>query len=137
MVYVVSLICGVLFGFGLAVSRMVNPAKVINFFDVAGNWDGTLGLVFLGALIVATPGYQWVINKWQSPVLVDEFNIPESKAINLKILGGSAIFGVGWGIAGFCPGPGITALATLLPGVIVWVVAMLLGAASYRFLLDR
>lgn len=137
MFYVVSLLSGIVFGLGLAVSRMVNPAKVLNFFDLAGTWDPTLAFVFIGALVVATPAYQWMLRRQDAPVLAERFEVPDSGAITPALIGGSALFGVGWGLAGFCPGPGLTALATLFPGVIAWVVALFAGAACYRFLIAR
>lgn len=134
MLHLVALLCGVLFGLGLVISQMVNPAKVLNFLDVAGSWDPTLAMVFIGALLVAVPGYQWIFHTRQAPVVSREFKLPDSDAITPSLMGGAALFGVGWGLAGFCPGPGITALATLLPGVIAWVAAMFAGAACYRLL---
>ena len=137
MLYFYSLLCGVLFGLGLAISQMVNPAKVLNFLDIAGQWDPSLGIVFAGALLVAIPGYQWILRRRHKPVAAGEFDLPTSKSITLSLVGGSAIFGVGWGLAGICPGPGITALPTLFPTVILWVVMLFAGAACYRFLAAR
>lgn len=112
---------------------MINPARVLNFLDITGNWDPTLALVFAGALLVALPGYQWILKTWRAPVLGDEFDVPTSTGINPRLIGGSALFGIGWGLGGFCPGPGLTALVTLQPGVVAFVVAMFVGAASWKF----
>lgn len=137
MLVLISLLCGVLFGFGLAISRMIDPAKVLNFFDVTGQWDPSLALVFAGAIVVAMPGYQWILRRRARPVTTSNFKLPKNNSVTPSLIGGSAIFGVGWGLAGFCPGPGIAALATLFPHVIVWVVMLFIGAASYRFLFAR
>jgi uncharacterized membrane protein YedE/YeeE len=116
---------------------MVNPAKVQNFLDVAGQWDPTLALVFGGALAVAVPIYQWTLRYLESPVVGDEFDVPDNDAITPRLLGGSALFGIGWGLAGFCPGPGLTALATLAPGAVAFVLFMFVGAALYKFVVAR
>ncbi|MFU8815369.1 MAG: DUF6691 family protein [Pseudomonadales bacterium] len=137
MFYVVSLLGGLLFGFGLVISQMVNPAKVLNFLDVAGHWDPTLAMVFIGALGVAMPIYQWALRTRTGPVLAADFEIPSISTITPSLLGGSALFGVGWGLSGFCPGPGLTALPTLLPSVAGFVIALFVGAATYRFLFAR
>lgn len=134
MAWLISLVGGVVFGLGLVISGMVNPAKVQNFLDVAGPWDPTLALVFLGALAVALPVYQWTLRHRSAPVVGEKFDVPSNNAITPSLIGGSALFGIGWGLSGFCPGPGITALVTLLPGAVAFVVAMFAGAACYRFL---
>ena len=128
-----SLLCGVIFGLGLTVSGMINPAKVLNFLDFVGQWDPSLALVFVGALTVALPAYQWAIHGRAAPILASRFRLPESKAITPSLVGGAALFGTGWGLAGFCPGPGLASLATLLPSGFVFVVSMLAGAALYKF----
>jgi uncharacterized protein len=132
MLPLAALLCGILFGLGLVISRMVNPAKVINFLDVAGDWDPTLALVFIGALLVAVPGLQWILRTRRKPVIAPEFKLPDNNAITPSLVSGAALFGVGWGLAGFCPGPGLTALATLQPGVIAWVAAMFAGIVCYQ-----
>ncbi|GAB3017831.1 DUF6691 family protein [Bowmanella dokdonensis] len=137
MLYLISLLCGVLFGLGLIVSGMINPAKVLNFLDVTGQWDPTLGLVFMGALAVAMPLYQWGLRRHSQPVAAEDFKVPKGRSVTLSLIGGSALFGIGWGLAGFCPGPGITSLASLLPGSIVFVIGLFAGAIAYRFLLAR
>lgn len=137
MLYVISLLTGIIFGLGLIVSQMINPAKVLNFLDVTGEWDPTLLLVFLGALAVAMPAYQWCLRTRSSPVFSEQFQVPTKKDITPSLIAGSAIFGIGWGLAGFCPGPGLTALATLLPGALIYGGGMYLGAACYKFLIER
>lgn len=137
MLYLASLIGGLIFGLGLVVSGMVNPAKVQNFLDVTGQWDPTLALVFVGAVGVALPIYQWTLRNRSAPVAADEFRVPANNAITPSLIGGSALFGIGWGLAGFCPGPGLTALAVLQPGVISFVVAMFVGAGCYKLVMAR
>jgi uncharacterized membrane protein YedE/YeeE len=137
MLYVTSLVSGVLFGAGLALSQMINPAKVLNFLDVSGRWDPTLLLVFAGALVVAMPAYQLCLRTRKSPFASDRFRLPAPATITPSLIAGAVIFGIGWGLSGFCPGPSIAALATLLPAVIVYVVAMFLGAACYKWLASR
>lgn len=133
----VALFSGTLFGLGLAISGMANPAKVIGFLDVAGDWDPTLALVMGGGLLVALPAFR-VIFKRRSPVLAKKFDLPTSKKIDGKLIGGSAVFGIGWGLSGFCPGPAVTALVpalmTGLVPVFVFFAAMIAGMAIYKWL---
>jgi len=127
----VNLFAGALFGLGLAVSGMVDPAKVIGFLDVVGDWDPTLAFVMGGALLVTIPAFR-LIFKRPSPVLAEDFELPTKKELDARLLGGSALFGVGWGLSGFCPGPAVTALATGLTPVFAFVVAMIAGMAIYK-----
>ena len=129
----VNLFAGALFGLGLAVSGMVDPQKVIGFLDVAGDWDPTLAFVMGGALLVTILAFR-LIFKRPRPVLVDEFELPTKKGLDTRLLGGSALFGVGWGLSGFCPGPAVTALATGLTPVFAFVVAMIAGMAIYKWI---
>lgn len=128
-----ALASGLVFGLGLAISGMMNPAKVIGFFDVAGAWDPTLAFVMGGALLVAVPAYRFIPKRGR-PVLEEEFSLPEKKAVDVSLLWGSALFGVGWGLVGFCPGPAIAALGTGLLPVLAFVAAMLAGMALYAWL---
>jgi uncharacterized protein len=118
---------------GLTISGMVNPQKVIGFLDLAGNWDPTLAVVFSGALLVTIPAFR-LIFKRPHPVLADEFELPTNKDVDARLLAGSAIFGVGWGLGGFCPGPAVTALASGLTPVFVFVAAMVAGMAFYKWI---
>lgn len=127
-----NLFGGALFGLGLTVSGMVNPAKVIGFLDIAGDWDPTLAFVMGGALLVAIPAFR-LIFKRQHPVLADEFEVPTKKEVDARLLGGAALFGVGWGLGGFCPGPSVTALASGLVPVFAFVAAMVAGMALYKW----
>lgn len=125
-----ALASGLVFGLGLAVSGMMNPAKVIGFLDVAGDWDPTLAFVMGGALLVAVPAYR-LIPKRERPVLEEEFSLPRKEAVDAPLVGGSVLFGVGWGLVGFCPGPAIAALGTGLVPVFAFVAAMLAGMALH------
>src|SRR5690606_3023240 len=117
---------GPVFGRGLIVSGMANPAKVLNFLDLAGTWDPTLAFVMGGAVLVTYLAYRLVLSR-KATVLMGNFDVPGSRHIDLPLVGGAAIFGIGWGIGGFCPGPALTALPLLAPGTLVFVPAMLIG----------
>lgn len=125
-----SLAAGVVFGLGLAVSQMVNPAKVIGFLDVAGKWDPTLLFVMGGALLVTMPAFRWVVKR-PYPLFAAGFVLPTKKDVEPRLVIGAALFGVGWGLAGLCPGPAVTALVTLAMPIVVFFVAMLAGAFAY------
>lgn len=126
MPVILSILAGIIFGAGLALSDMVNPARVLNFLDVAGNWDPTLMFVMAGGLAVTTLGYKLIFRR-SSPLFGDKFNLPTQKQIDLPLVGGAALFGVGWGLGGICPGPALTDLMTLEPKILLFVVAMLVG----------
>lgn len=128
--------CGVLFGIGLCLSQMVNPAKVMAFLDIAGNWDPSLLFVMLGAFAVAGPSFYWTLKR-QAPVLDESFDLPARNRIDNRLLLGSAIFGIGWGLSGFCPGPAITALSTGSVPVLQFVISMLLGMLAHRELFGQ
>lgn len=134
---VVALFSGVLFGLGLAISGMANPQKVIGFLDVTGDWDPTLAFVMGGALLVAIPAFRWIFGR-RRPVLAESFEIPTKKEIDVRLVGGSVLFGVGWGLSGFCPGPAVVALvpafATGIMPVFAFVAAMIAGMAMYRWI---
>lgn len=132
----VALLSGALFGLGLAVSGMADPAKVIGFLDVAGDWDPTLAFVMGGAILVAGPAYRLIFRR-RRPVLAEDFDLPTKKSVDARLLGGSALFGVGWGLSGFCPGPAVVALVPafgvgIVP-VFAFVAAMVAGMAVYRW----
>jgi len=129
----INLFGGTLFGLGLTVSGMVNPQKVIGFLDVAGDWDPTLAFVMGGALLVAIPAFRLILRR-SHPVLAEEFELPSKKDVDGRLLGGAALFGVGWGLAGFCPGPAVTALASGLLPVFAFVAAMIVGMAAYKWI---
>ena len=126
-----ALLSGTLFGLGLAVSGMVNPAKVLAFLDVAGNWDPTLAMVMLGALAVTAPAFR-VVLKGGGPWFATRFSLPTKTDLEPRLVLGAALFGIGWGLAGFCPGPAITALVTGRGAIVLFVVAMLAGILIYE-----
>ncbi|MEC8377676.1 YeeE/YedE family protein [Alteromonas macleodii] len=130
---IASLICGLLFGFGLIVSGMSNPARVLNFLDFSANWDATLAFVMGGAILVAAPGMFWV-RKRSKPLFANKFDIPTSKTIDAKLILGSAAFGIGWGISGFCLGPAVVAIASLQTDVLLFVGAMIVGMLAQHWL---
>jgi uncharacterized membrane protein YedE/YeeE len=130
----VSLFAGTLFGAGLAVSQMIDPARVIGFLDVAGRWDPTLALVMVGALAITVPAFALARRKGVSPILGETFRLPTSRDIDGPLLLGAALFGIGWGLSGFCPGPAIAALSTGLWPVIAFGLSMVVGMVLYEFL---
>jgi uncharacterized membrane protein YedE/YeeE len=124
---------GVIFGTGIVLSGMANPAKVINFFDVAGSWDPSLAFVMGGALVVTFVGYRIVFGR-ERPIFEGRFVLPTARNLDARLIGGSAVFGVGWGIAGFCPGGALPALGTGRIEVIVFVMALIGGIFAAKFL---
>ena len=124
---------GVIFGTGIVLSGMANPAKVINFFDIAGTWDPSLAFVMGGALIVTAVGYRLVFGRAR-PLFEGRFLLPTARNLDARLIGGSAVFGVGWGIAGFCPGGALPALGTGRIEVILFVAALLGGIFAAKFL---
>ncbi|AXI41411.1 DUF6691 family protein [Sulfitobacter sp. SK011] len=127
---------GSIFGTGIAMSGMANPAKVINFFDVAGTWDPSLAFVMGGAVIVTFIGYRLVFCR-SAPVYEPTFDVPTNRQLDARLLIGSGVFGVGWGIAGFCPGGALPALGTLDTRVVIFVAALIAGMLITRTALDR
>ena len=130
-----GLIIGLIFGAGLALSDMINPARVLAFLDVAGRWDPTLVFVMAGALVPSAFGY-WLSRRMNRPVLTREFRIPQNRVVEPQLLAGAAIFGIGWGLVGFCPGPAIAALGFGLLPAWLFVFAMLGGMLLHRFFED-
>ena len=123
----ISLLCGLLFGLGLTLSGMVLPEKVLAFLDIAGNWDPSLALVMAGALLVFMPGYFLLIKPRHLAVSGEPFHLPKKQRLDRRLIVGSGIFGVGWGLVGICPGPAITALVTGQWQILLFVAAMLFG----------
>jgi len=128
-----ALISGVLFGLGLAVSDMVNPAKVIAFLDVNGTWDPSLAFVLAAAVAVTGIGFA-VVTKRSGPLLETRFQISTRRDIDAPLILGAMIFGIGWGLVGLCPGPAIAGLAVGLKESFVFIAAMAGGMAAHRFL---
>jgi uncharacterized membrane protein YedE/YeeE len=135
-----ALLIGGLFGLGIAISGMANPAKVLNFFDLGGSWDPSLAFVMGGGLVVAFIGYRLTFARRQAPVLEPTFSLPMKDLIDLELVGGAMIFGVGWGIAGFCPGGAIPALGLGYSETAIFVAAVIAGiivARAIRSVLPR
>ena len=126
---------GLIFGLGIAISGMANPAKVLNFFDIAGTWDPSLAFVMGGAVVVAFIGYRIVLRR-PAPILDAKFHLPDNPRIDARLLGGAALFGVGWGIAGFCPGGALPALGTGQIDVFVFVAALIAGIFAAKGLMS-
>jgi uncharacterized protein len=137
MSVIIQLLIGVLFGTGLVVAGMSNPQKVLNFLDIAaiasGEWDPSLAIVLGGAVVTTFIGYRLAFKR-ERPLLDTQFHLPKKSAIDPPVLIGSAIFGIGWGLAGFCPGPAFTALGTGSASAMIFVAAMLVGMAGARWL---
>lgn len=129
--YVTSLAAGFVFGLGLVISGMSNPAKIIGFLDLAGGWDPTLLLVMGGALAITVPAFR-LLRSRPRPLFSERFRLPRQKDLDSRLIAGAALFGLGWGIAGFCPGPAITALATARLDVVLFVAAMIAGAVAHK-----
>ena len=125
---------GLLFGLGIIISGMANPAKVLNFFDVAGSWDPSLILVMGGALVTTLIGYRFVLGR-SGPMLAERFAVPTNRTIDARLILGSGLFGVGWGIAGFCPGGALPALGTARLEVLTFVAALVAGLLATRFII--
>jgi uncharacterized protein len=125
---VIALLCGLVFGVGLAVSGMTDTAKVLGFLDVFGQWVPDLAFVMGGAVCVTLLAFPLVLRRGK-PLLSASFSLPLSKAIDSRLLGGAALFGIGWGIYGYCPGPALSALLYLDWKTAVFVTAMLVGMA--------
>lgn len=117
---------GLVFGIGIVVSGMANPAKVLNFFDILGTWDPSLLLVMGSALTVTFIGYRFALRRL-APVFDRKFHLPAKRSPDLPLIGGSALFGIGWGIAGFCPGGAIPALGSGQPAPLIFIASMICG----------
>lgn len=126
MRFVVAVVAGALFGAGLLLAGMTDPARVLGFLDVTGAWDPSLAFVMVGAIGVHAIGYRLVTRRHR-PLLDAGFHVPPPCAIDGKLVGGAAIFGVGWGLAGFCPGPALVAAASGASSALVFVAAMAVG----------
>ncbi|MCH9808883.1 MAG: YeeE/YedE family protein [Alphaproteobacteria bacterium] len=129
---VAALFAGVVFGLGITVSGMINPAKVLNFFDVAGTWDPSLALVMASALATTFIGYKIVLGR-SAPVLANSFQLPTSLIIDGRLLAGAAIYGVGWGLTGYCPGGAIPALGLGRMEPWIFFAALVIGILLARF----
>lgn len=124
--HIVALLTGIIFGLGLAVSGMINPEKVLGFLDIAGNWDPSLALVMGGAVAVTLLAFRKVL-KLPKPLFGARFEIPTSASVDPPLLIGATIFGIGWGIAGYCPGPAIASLTIGSLEPVVFIAAFIVG----------
>ncbi len=136
MTRLAAFLCGLIFGVGLIVSQMTDPAKVIGFLDVFGHWDPSLALVMGGALAVAAIGFWWVERRGDS-MLGTALALPARTPVDRRLIVGSALFGAGWGLAGFCPGPALVGTAALSGDAAVFVLAMIAGMVLANRLLQR
>jgi uncharacterized protein len=132
MPMIASLLCGLIFGAGLLISGMVEPTKVLSFLDIFGAWDPSLAVVMVAALAVSTPGFMLAAGR-SRPLLTARSFWPTKSEIDLPLVVGAALFGIGWGLVGLCPGPALESLATLSPGIIAFVAAMAGGMALHDF----
>jgi uncharacterized membrane protein YedE/YeeE len=121
-----SFLSGMIFGLGLAISGMANPAKVLNFFDVLGGWDPSLAFVMAGALAITFIGYRFILMR-RAPALTERFHLPSAGDIDARLILGSALFGLGWGLTGFCPGPAVASLLTMSVEPVIFILAMVAG----------
>lgn len=131
-----SLLAGILFGLGLIISGMANPQKILDFLDITGSWDPSLLVVMLGALAVSYWAFRYA-RKREKTWLGKTFNLPGARQLDKRLILGSLVFGVGWGIAGYCPGPAITSLLAGQIAPLVFVVAMIAGMTLYETLESR
>lgn len=122
----IAYLVGLIFGVGISMSGMANPAKVLNFFDLAGSWDPSLAFVMGGAVVVTFFGFRWVLLR-SKPVFETSFGLPTRSDIDLRLVSGSLIFGIGWGLAGFCPGGALPVLGTGNRTVMLFVAALITG----------
>ena len=129
---ILALVAGILFGAGLAVSGMIDPGRVRAFLDVAGNWDPTLAFVMAGAILPMAVAWP-IARRRTAPMASPQFHIPPASPLDARLVGGAALFGIGWGLVGLCPGPAIAALALRPAPAALFVLAMAAGAAVYRF----
>ena len=122
----VALFCGTIFGIGLVISQMINPAKVLGFLNVFGKWDPSLAFVMIGALIISSPLFHLFKNK-EKPIFSTSFSISENKEIDKRLIFGSILFGAGWGLTGLCPGPAISSIVLLNVSSVTFVFSMFIG----------
>jgi hypothetical protein len=127
---VVALISGLLFGLGLTVSHMIDPAKVLGFLDLFGDWDPSLAFVMLGAIPVAALGYR-LARRRIAPLCAAVYSGPTQRRIDRRLVGGTVLFGIGWGLVGYCPGPAVASIGLGNPGTWLFLAAMLAGMAGF------
>ena len=131
-----SYLSGLIFSIGLAVSGMTQPKKVLAFLDIFGDWDSSLMFVMVGAIGAYSVVYRLVLKR-QKPLIEDKLQIPEPRKVDKKLILGAIIFGIGWGLAGFCPGPALTSLATLQKAPLIFGLGLIGGMITFKLLRDR
>ncbi|WP_279482995.1 DUF6691 family protein [Aureimonas sp. SK2] len=134
--HLAALLAGLLFGTGLVLSRMVDPAKVLGFLDLFGAWDPSLAFVMVGAIVVTAPAFA-LARRMKRPLAASRFELPERRDVDGRLLGGSLVFGIGWGLVGLCPGPALTAIGLAPLPALVFVAALIAGTLLFRFTLGR
>ena len=130
---VLALISGLVFGFGLILSGMANPAKVIGFLDLAGSWDPSLAFVMGGAIGIGFFAFKYAETR-DTTFLGEELNLPRNNTIDKRLIGGSLVFGAGWGLGGFCPGPGLVSLGMGYSGGIIFALSMVVGMLAFELI---
>lgn len=128
------LISGILFGFGLGLSQMIDRDRVLGFLDLAGEWDPTLLFVLGGAVGVTLISFRFILPR-SRPLFADKFYLPTKNSLDWSLIGGAILFGIGWGIAGYCPGPGITALVLGIVNPVIFLVSLIVGSLTYQYFL--
>ncbi len=131
-----ALVGGAIFGAGLVIGGMTQPSKVVGFLDLFGNWDASLAFVMAGAVGVNALAYRWVLKR-PGPLFAGRFAIPERHEIDRRLIGGAILFGIGWGLAGYCPGPAVTSILSGHLAAPVFIVGMLAGMIVYHLAEER
>lgn len=131
-----TLFCGIIFGIGLSLSHMIDPNKVLSFLDIFGNWDPSLIFVMLGALVVAFVSFKLILKR-PAPIWVESFHISRKSSVDKPLILGAAIFGIGWGMSGYCPGPAVAGLGLLSMESVFMVTAIYLGFIAYQRFFER
>ena len=131
---IAAVISGFLFGFGLSLSEMTNRQRVLGFLDISGNWDASLIFVMGGAVLVTLISFRFILKR-SSPIFDESFHLPSIKHLDGKLIGGSALFGIGWGIAGYCPGPVIAALGSFTLNPLLFLLFFISGSYAAHFIL--
>lgn len=132
----IGLLSGLIFGFGLTLSGMTDPSRVRGFLDLFGNWDPTLAFVMGGAILVMAPA--WIIkNRMTHPLGDVKFHLPDTSKLDAKLIGGAALFGIGWALGGLCPGPAVASLGTAPLAAGIFVIAMLVGMVVHSWAADK
>jgi len=133
---IVALLAGIIFGLGLAISQMMNPNKVLNFLDITGNWDPSLAFVMMGALGVGILSFRFILKR-PAPLFDDAFHVSLKSNVDKPLVIGSAIFGIGWGMTGYCPGPAFASLGLVSTEAAIMVISIYAGFFSHRFFIKK